>query len=290
MQSSRDSSLWRSLAVAFGDGLAFAVGMKLTQAASRQMSAPQAAAPTRSDRSPLTDRAGQIEQDVERVERAPMAASNAVGQKVIEAIILAVEARLSEHSGQVEHRLADLEARTEDIGTLRQEMVGLHREFGEAVARIVAEQVSSQVEARAAELRESLRQEIAAAVEMAVAAAAEARLPAAVSACLQPLEQQLRAELHEKNREIAELRQRITDTDANVLELIQGIGRICRQSAERVAPPVALAEPGGTVSRPAPLAVNQAVDQISDSPASGRGDAEVADTDLIASGLVLPHY
>ena len=45
MQSSRDSSLWRSLAVAFGDGLAFGVGMKLTQAAGRQVSAPADAAP-----------------------------------------------------------------------------------------------------------------------------------------------------------------------------------------------------------------------------------------------------
>ena len=33
MDKSRDSSVLRSLAVAFGDGLAFGVGMKLTQTA-----------------------------------------------------------------------------------------------------------------------------------------------------------------------------------------------------------------------------------------------------------------
>src|ERR1039458_7515550 len=35
MQSSRDSSVWKSLAVAFGDGLAFGVGVKLSQGAAR---------------------------------------------------------------------------------------------------------------------------------------------------------------------------------------------------------------------------------------------------------------
>jgi len=35
MQNSRDLSLWRSLALAFGDGLAFGVGMKLSQNAVR---------------------------------------------------------------------------------------------------------------------------------------------------------------------------------------------------------------------------------------------------------------
>ena len=36
MQSSRDSSVWRTLAVAFGDGLAFGVGVHLTQSAARR--------------------------------------------------------------------------------------------------------------------------------------------------------------------------------------------------------------------------------------------------------------
>jgi len=35
MQNSRDSSVWRTLAVAFGDGLAFGVGVTLTRSAAR---------------------------------------------------------------------------------------------------------------------------------------------------------------------------------------------------------------------------------------------------------------
>ena len=170
MQSSSDSSLWRSLAVAFGDGLAFGVGMKLTQAAGRQLTAPRSSAPARSDPTPLADRVEQIEHNlkrIERVERAPVAGSGAVDQKVLEAIVNALEARLAEHSGQVERRLADQDARyaielrsldqqdhsiakqaADDIGALQKQMLDLHREFGEAVARIVAEQVGIPVSNR----------------------------------------------------------------------------------------------------------------------------------------------
>jgi len=340
MQSSRDSSLWRSLAVAFGDGLAFGVGVKLTQAAGRQLSAPAApaAAPPRADAGPLADRIDQIEQNlkrIERVDRVAVAGSGAaVDQKVLEAIINALEARLAEYAGQVERRLADLDAKlaielrsldqqdhtmarqiAEDIAALQQQMLGVHREFGEAVARIVAEQVASQVEARAGALEQSIpariaiaveaaagprlasvrrevhdslggmvaervasetqahkavieealrRQipaEVEAAVESAVQKAVAAALPlaiegalsAALGARLDPLEQQLRAALEQKDREIAELRLRLADTDTNVLELILGIGQICRQAAQRIPPAVAPVEEasggGGEVGR-----------------------------------------
>ena len=262
MQSSRGSSLWRSLAVAFGDGLAFAVGMKLTQAASRHLGAPHPRAP-RSDPAPLTDRIEQAEQDLkhfERVERPSVPGSVAVNQKVLEAIVNALEARLAEHAGQMERRLAAVEARlalelrsldqqdhsivkrvSDNIGALRQQMVGLHREFGESVARIVAEQVGSQVQARAAMLEESLHRQISAAVEAAVGAAVpaaiETRLPAAMNVSVSRLEQQLRTDVEHRDREIAELRQRLADTDTKVSELILGIGQICRQAAGKGAPP-----------------------------------------------------
>jgi uncharacterized protein (UPF0335 family) len=116
MESSRDSSFWRSLAVAFGDGLAFGVGMKLSQNAARN-SARQV---------PAANRLEQIEERVERMERAPAlssappgkpgagraaAGSGSFDQKVLEAVVNALEARLKENSVEVERRLADLEAK-----------------------------------------------------------------------------------------------------------------------------------------------------------------------------------
>jgi hypothetical protein len=393
MQSSRDSSLWRSLAVAFGDGLAFGVGMKLTQAAGRQLTAPHSSAPARFDSNPLAGRIEQIEHDlkrIERVERAPVTASGSVDQKVLEAIINAVEARLAEHGGQVERRLADLDARlaielrsldqqdnsiskriSEEIAALQKQMVGVNRQFGEAVARIVAEQVSSQVRAHAAALEQSLPARIAGAVEaaveprlaaarselqgslatlvaeqvdsqvearvsaweqalpgriaLAVEAAMEPRLaaarretqeslaalvaeqvasqvqartavleaslqrqvpaaveasvgtavPDAVSARVGPLEQQLRAQVEQKDREIAELRQRLADIDSNVLELILGIGQICRQAAARLAPPEVSPEHVESAG-PAAKTVNEQAPAVAEEDLTGSSSGEVA--------------
>jgi len=44
MQNSRDSSVWRTLAVAFGDGLAFGAGVTLTRSAAR-LAAPRSTTP-----------------------------------------------------------------------------------------------------------------------------------------------------------------------------------------------------------------------------------------------------
>jgi hypothetical protein len=84
MASSRDSSIWKSLAAAFGDGLVFAAGMKLAQSSVRP--APAAAPP-------------------------PVAAPAPFDRKVLEAVVHAVEERLQEHAEQVERRIAELEAR-----------------------------------------------------------------------------------------------------------------------------------------------------------------------------------
>jgi hypothetical protein len=73
MESSRDSSVWRSLAVTFGGGLALgAVGMKLTQTALRP-----AEAPPRPEPNTLTDRLSSMERRLEQMEQAPSAPSRA---------------------------------------------------------------------------------------------------------------------------------------------------------------------------------------------------------------------
>jgi hypothetical protein len=320
MQSSRDSSLWRSLAVAVGDGLAFGAGVIISQAAGRQLTA-HSSSTTRSDSDPLAGRVDQIEQNLKRIERVDLtpAGSSAVDQKVLDAILGAIEARITEHTGQVERKLADLDARiaielrsldqqdnaiarnvSEDIQALHRQMVGLNREFGEAVAQIVADQVGSQVDARMAALEESLaprialvvegalesrlapmrrefeesiaarigeqvaaqiesrtaafeesmHREVSAAVESAVPVAVDSRVPAAMNASVGPLEQQLRAEIAEKELEITELRQRIADTDTNVLDLVLGIGEICRKAAAKISPPEELVEPEPTRHEP----------------------------------------
>jgi hypothetical protein len=113
MASGRDSSVLRSLAVAFGDGLAFGAGLKLTHRTA--VSAGSASAHP-ADLARLIERIAEIEKRVEESARAPVARAVAASsapfdQKVLEAVVAALDARLNEQAGRTESRVAQLEAR-----------------------------------------------------------------------------------------------------------------------------------------------------------------------------------
>lgn len=112
MPNSRDSVL-RSLAVAFGDGLAFGAGMKLSQRTARS---PVSASTQPVDLAPLLARIAEVEKRVVESGRVSVARSVAAGaapfdQKVLEAVVAALDARLNEQAGHTESRVAQLEAR-----------------------------------------------------------------------------------------------------------------------------------------------------------------------------------
>jgi hypothetical protein len=387
MESSRESSIWRSLAVAFGDGLAFGVGMKLSQ-----KTVQHAGHPATADFTPVTTRLAQLEDRLERMEHAPAlpsAGGAGIDQKVLEAVVNALEARLREHAVQVERRLTDLDAKLaielqslhqedrsiasgaqacvdetreqfsrrlvearerleNDIGSLRGQVVSLNREFAEAVARIVEQQVAASVKghadalgqkmgetldqkfAQAAQSGEervsnalesqagALERQVAAlvearlgAIEQQVSSAMEARLgtveqqvSAAVEAQLGAIEQQvsaavsahldtserqvaatvdaridgvearitaalrgefdaldaeLRAQMGRQERQIAELRERLAESDRAALDFVLAVADLCRKTAERSAKPAAPAEGfTGRTPEPAPGEANPA--------------------------------
>src|ERR1035441_2964598 len=164
MESSRDSSVWRNLAVTFGGGLALgAVGMKLTQTALRPVEFAPRPEP---NLNPLTGRLDSMERRLERMEHAPVPARPAAARhtaaakgtrRVREAVIGAVDARLHEHAGQMDRRLADLEAR------IAVELQGLHhqnRQAGEQF-RQEAATLRSAVEHDLRQVRESVSQAVA---------------------------------------------------------------------------------------------------------------------------------
>ena len=266
MENIPDSSIWRSLAVAFGDGLAFGVGMKLTQTAARQAGAPQ------SDFTTLAERFERFEQRIERLAHAPIAAPEApsgpgsagLSQRVIEAVVQALDERLTEHAKQMERRLAELEARIavelkalqeqdqslasraqarlEEVRSqLDAQIVAAHnrveediQDFAKSVAKLVEEQVASRVGVLLEPVEEQLREEIRRVADRSPSFDASAA-DAAIEMKLGPL----RVELNARNREIAEMRQRLADSDRTALDLIQAIGQMCRQAAERIAGPAA---------------------------------------------------
>jgi hypothetical protein len=127
MQNSRDSSVWKSLAVAFGDGVAFAVGMKLSQ---------RAVQPSEKNGRP---------EPAPRLEPPP---APPFDRKVVEAVVNAVDERLKEHAGQVERRIAELEAK------LALELKSLGKQDEALVSAL--EEVRTGCETRIAALREEL--------------------------------------------------------------------------------------------------------------------------------------
>jgi len=165
MQPTRDSSVWRSLAVAFGDGLAFGVGMKLTQAPARSTGA----APETTD---VAERLEYLERRLAQVELAPAAASQALppagggafDQKVLEAVVKALDARLLEQAGQVERRLTELEAKIAiELQALRQQDHSIAKGVQTTIAEL-QQHFSGRMDAFRKDLEESrayLRQELA---------------------------------------------------------------------------------------------------------------------------------
>lgn len=214
MQNSRDSSLWRSLAVAFGDGLAFGVGMKLTQNASKPP-APRWDAGIEDRPARLEE----LEQRLRRIEGAPALTSSGFDPGVLDAVVNALDARLAEHAGTVERRITEVEARLavelqalrqqdhaidsrgaarsaeaearvagqvglvgekfqQEIGALKGELTTLHRSFAEDVARVVEEKLAAGIAARGAVIERTVAE----------------RLSVALNAQWGPLEAQLREE------------------------------------------------------------------------------------------------
>src|ERR1017187_3772545 len=273
MESSRDSSVWQTLAVTFGGGLALgAVGMKLTQNVRRP--AEPVAPP---DDHPLANRLAEIEQRLARVEYAP-APSTQLDHKVLEAIVGAVDVKLQEQSLKIESRVAALEAKMaleidalraqntagaesnearikevesqflEQMLVLRTAVIDELNHFGEAVSTLIADQVSVEVSARASSLEQIIEARIGAAAIAAVAASLEESLAP------------LCAEAARKERELAEIQNRLRESEHNALEIILAIGQVCRQAAERISGPShpqpgAPADAGDAPSPPAPTPI-----------------------------------
>ena len=247
MQNSRDSSVWRSLAVAFGDGVAFGVGMKLTRSGARPAAPADPAEPL-----PDGDRLEEIERRMARLEQAPAApppgGSGSFDRKVMEAVVKALDARLNELSGQVERRLTETEAKiamelkaldqqdhavASEAGSRMEEvrakcdgklaafrqsvdaelatMRGARQDLEATVTRVAREQATAELDAYAASLEPALGEQIAAAVEAAV----EARVAAAVATQLRPVEDQLREDIRQTAARASSL---VASSAATVME------------------------------------------------------------------------
>jgi hypothetical protein len=295
MQGTRDESVWKNLAMAFGDGLAFGVGARLSQDAAVRISGP------RPDISGLAARLAEIETRIERA-RQSNTLPGQYNQKVVEAVVSVVDARLREQADHFERRLSEEMAAlraefSEQIASarkqseeandlLRTQMTALHRQFAESLATLVNEQIAVTMDVRLTPLETNLRQEIR---EQAghVAGLAATAADAHVAERMQPVE-----------NAVAGLSQRLEENDRNTLELVLALGQLCLQTAERLSVPAA-AEPepeaSPTMEEAAPEPVAASGEQEPEPPPSGIAKTlwripMVSSFFVATGGLLLLHY
>jgi hypothetical protein len=223
---SSSSSLLKGLAIAFGDGLAFGAGMKLTQSAATR----------------------------HQVARLAPAADPGDDRKAMDAVVRAIETRLAQQTGDLETRIADLDRsiagdlktlserdealaqRTEEnLKALRAEIVAMHREFAEAVGRIVAEHVQTEVARRLIEVEER--------------SAAQAKRTDDEMRTLRRELAAMRVDVSETigraltDQVEAAVREAVDDRLGPVLRFAGVMNQACTELTSRIAPPEESAEP-----------------------------------------------
>jgi chromosome segregation ATPase len=216
MNSSGDPSLLRRLALAFGEGLVFSVGMRLTEDAIRPRNTPVATgAPP--EVGPLAERLTRIEHKLEELDRPAVAQ---IDRQALVAIVGAVEKHLEAHAQKVQERIDALQASIpptadaaaakrieKETSVLREQVVTMQKEVLSSIGQIIASQVAAQVEKRTAALEASLQQTVEAAVAP------------------------LRAE-------VRDLRRQIADTDDTMAEFVSAISDTVRRTSETLPTPV----------------------------------------------------
>src|SRR5579871_674453 len=158
MGTSKHSSVAKNLALAFADGLLFYVGVKLAQGST------QLREDGMNDLGPLAERLKKVEDRSDELHAAePRSRAEGLDGRVLEKVIAALEARLSEHISQVERRIAGMDAKVAlDLHAAEREILSQGGAFEKAIQQIQdelrnysAEQVAG-VDQKIIALQESL--------------------------------------------------------------------------------------------------------------------------------------
>jgi hypothetical protein len=259
MQTSRDSSIWRSLAVAFGDGVAFGVGVKLAQGPNRPVATGPAPVPQVPQS--VAGRLEQMEQRLSSIEQTPPPAAAPApapfDQKVLEAVVNALDARLHEQASQIERRLTELEAKIAiDLKTLERQdnaiVTGLqkrleevHEQYNEHVIAIrdaVAQDMDilyGQIAKVRDDSTESMRQALGEGLDKRIAAAVTAQVVSLIESRLGPVENRIESQVVEAadraarqasqaestrlEEQIAQIRVSLADKDREIAALRQRV-------------------------------------------------------------------
>jgi hypothetical protein len=262
MQSSRDSSVWRTLAVAFGDGLAFGVGVTLTRNAAR-LAAIRSVPP---EHRSLNQRIAEMEERTRRARAAiapPAAAPPPIPSPAV-AAQAALDGRFAELGGRIDRGLAELGSKIQGdlnfLDTQDHELAEGVETRIDGVRREIADSVSAQRQEIDAEMRALRSQMTTVHKEFAetLARLVDEQIATTVTARLQAVEENLRETIREeirlsnKDQQIAELRERIDSQERNVLDVVMALGQSCLRAMERIAPAEPPSPPPPSLPAPPP--------------------------------------
>ena len=314
MQSSRDSSVWRTLAVAFGDGLAFGVGVTLTRNAARLAAARSATSLPR----PVNRRTSEIEvrsleQPMEREAGPPRVAAFPPNRQSADAVQTAIDRRFTEIGGQIDRRIGELELRIKtelDALDAQDHAVAtgtetrldeLRAEINEAFAK---ERQSIDGDMRGlrtqmAAIHKEFAETLARLVDEQIAKTVAVRLRAVAEELREGVREEIR--LSGKDQQIAELRERMDGQERTVRELVTALGQSCLRAVERMAPaeppsPPPAAEAGGAAPPAPETGVESAADPELPGFARSRPRRPLWRLPIVSSflaatgGLLLLHY
>ncbi len=187
MEKSNQSSFLKSLALAFGDGLAFGVAVKLAQGPSKTRE------DSMTDLGPLAERLRKVEDHREQSQTIDKEALLKFGEgldgRVLEKVIVALEARLTEHAGQVDRRLAEIDAQV----ALDLKAVDTHTAAQTNAVEKAIQHVEAQVRDYVAAAQQSSAEQIAG-VDQRLSALQEA-LPAKFREIIEAVRQSMEARL-----------------------------------------------------------------------------------------------
>jgi hypothetical protein len=243
MKQQGDSSIWKSLAVAFGDGLAFGVGVKIAQASARARAAsPPAELPP-----------------------APAEPPEPIDLQVLSKVLAAIDARMAQSETKIAADLKAVEIRQVEHDAASQ--AALEHIHESMLRRVDAVEHDAQtVEARLAAViqaavEERLRHDINEAADRTAT-----RLVEMIDARLLGRIESLEAEVRSQKETIGKLREAADGSQKKLHDALEGIGRACQTAIDELKKPESSAEGGsGPEAPPAEPAAAEAEDRRFDS-------------------------
>jgi hypothetical protein len=202
MKHQGDSSFLKSLAVAFGDGLAFGVGVKIAQSSARKRAE---IAPVELPPAPVV---------ISVAPAPPAEAAESLDLQLLSKVIASIDAKLAQHLGKVEGRLAHSESQmTADLKALDNRQAQQNSNSQGALEEIHATLTE----------RVALAERAAQSVESRVAGFIEAAVEAAIQTRVQTLEQRLHHDIAEAGDRTAKLLVQTIETKMLArIELLEG--------------------------------------------------------------------